>query len=803
MSTLASSSAPALLSPSASDSSVQILDKIFGSGWQSFSVNSSGFLPTILSFYDTILFAVLGVIAIYSLSMGIAEAAHDGVPLGKRYSKWMPFRLIFASAFLAPVSSAGGISVVQNVLLYIVGLSISMANGIWDSGISFLQTKGPVVMTNTHTGTNLGREVLASLVCMNFINDEYYYIGQGHQTGVAVGTSAAPTLPPGPTNYVQINTITSNYVVATPQYSDNFGATSSSSTSTVEQMSGISFDGMPGSNLPPAICGKFMYTYTGTNGARIGMAQVTALSAMIKALQPIADGIVQQTGVLPAPGPIYTAIGNYENALGTMASSITVTQSLANWLSSAKSSGWIDAGSFFFAIAHLNQRLSEQMNHGFDYFGPAVDSIADPSMGTGGFTLRQALSSTQAYYDRSIAVASATAGNPPTAAQMAAASGAISSGGGVMAKIVSILSAPVQNSVSAFAQGVSDGDPIISLSNYGGTVIGAVELAATSLAGFELATNATLGASKGISRGLEAVPVIGGVIGGAVDSLSSSMSAGFKVLKSFGNKAFFSVAIPLIIFGGELQYVIPMTPYIVWTISIMTWMIMIIVALFGIPIWGIMHAMPEGDGFISAEARNGYTFLLDLFLRPSLMLAGFFMSYEVLEAMAKLVVWGYSSALSSITETSITGIVGFIFLFGILANFFLYVTYKTTHMSQTLPNLMNKWVGAGLESFMEGQSGSEKTAAAAKTVTEGAAGGLAAGAVAGSAMIKPALEEAAKKEAERIAAEGTKTDNNILDSPATSQSSSNSGGVDNSSSSKTEGSSGELPAGGSDDRPKL
>ena len=93
------------LTPSNSDLSVQLLDKIFGAGWQSFGGNPSGFIQTILGVFDSALFAVVAVIGVYSLMMGIAEAAHDGVPLGKRYSRWMPFRIIAAGAFLAPVSN--------------------------------------------------------------------------------------------------------------------------------------------------------------------------------------------------------------------------------------------------------------------------------------------------------------------------------------------------------------------------------------------------------------------------------------------------------------------------------------------------------------------------------------------------------------------------------------------------------------------------------------------------------------------------------------------------------------------------
>jgi len=128
------------LSPPASDLSVVLLNKLFGAGWTSFAGNPSGFLQTILSVFDSAMFAVLAVIALYSLTMGIAEAAHDGVPLGKRYSKWMPFRIVAAGAFLAPVSN--GISIVQAVVLWVAGMGIGLADNVWNAGTSYLIKSG-------------------------------------------------------------------------------------------------------------------------------------------------------------------------------------------------------------------------------------------------------------------------------------------------------------------------------------------------------------------------------------------------------------------------------------------------------------------------------------------------------------------------------------------------------------------------------------------------------------------------------------------------------------------------------------
>ena len=165
------------LTPPASDLSVILLNKAFGAGWQDFVQNPSGIFQTLLNVFDSALFAVLGVIATYSLIMGIAEASHDGVPLGQRYSRWAIFRIVYASAFLAPV--AGGISIVQSVLLWVAGMGIGLADQTWNAGLNYLIKSGPAIVMNTETGTELAKDALSSLVCQDWVNNNYYFLSQG------------------------------------------------------------------------------------------------------------------------------------------------------------------------------------------------------------------------------------------------------------------------------------------------------------------------------------------------------------------------------------------------------------------------------------------------------------------------------------------------------------------------------------------------------------------------------------------------------------------------------------------------
>lgn len=672
-----------------------VLDKIFGAGWQNFSVNSSGFLPTILSFYDTILFAVLGVIAIYSLSMGIAEAAHDGVPLGKRYSKWMPFRIIFASAFLAPVSSAGGISVVQNVLLYIVGLSISMANGIWDSGISFLVKSGPALIESQSTGTDLARQVFKSLVCMDYINDEYYYIGQGTQTGLAVGTAAAPTLPAGPTNYVTINTISSTFTI-TSSNAAAFGLPSTTTTHPT-QVTGISFDGTPGSGLPPAICGRFLYNGSaGAEGSALANAQMTALSAMIKSLSTTAAQFENQsTGAIPPRSAIYSAIGSYQSSVGAAVAALesqTNGPALSSWQSTAKTAGWLSAGSYFYSFSQQNQKLSELASRKFAYFGPAVSSVADPSMGKGGFTLRNVLNSADSYTSL-LDTAGNIAGNPVTSSALQTATGAVSESG-AYGKFLSYLINPFNSMIQGFSNLLSqNGDPLLTLQSFGDVLITGGEAIIIATFGADSVITGGAKAAKGVAQAADSIPIVGGLIGGVVSATAGAASGVAAVLMKVGTPIMLLVVVPIIIFGAELAYIMPLLPSVLWILSVGVWILLVLEALFAVPLWGILHALPEGEGFLSPESRSGYVKLMDLFIRPAIMSIGFFAAFFFIETLARLVSWSLGAAISSVTANSLTGIVGFIAIAGVVVHLLLLLVYRAFHATATLPDKIIQWAG--------------------------------------------------------------------------------------------------------------
>ena len=506
------------LTPSNSDLSVQLLDKILGAGWQSFGGNPSGFFQSILGIFDSALFAVVGVIALYSLMMGITEAAHDGVPLGKRYSKWMPFRIVAAGAFLAPVSN--GISIVQAVFLWIAGMGIGLADNVWTAGTQYLITSGPAVVCSMDTGTELAKNALHSLVCQAWVNNNNYYLAQGNQTDLNGNSLSSP-----PSNWITENPTSGTFTITNPSqigYGSYFGASPGGSVTT-NVTEGASFDGTTGTGIPPQACGAFSYEYDSSApvSSLMSSAQATALKQMLSTLAPLANAIVgthTATGTpasgapsMPNSAPLFQAINNYQSAVAKAAASVSSQgsngSSLSAWQTQAKTGGWLTMGAFYYAFTHQNEALSRLVSRKWSYQGVAVDSFADiPDNGT--FSLKNVLSSVNGY-TKILDQAGNFAGHPPTAAPMTTASGEASNGTRGWGKVLSILSGPMTWLITSFATMTTEnGDPLLTLQSYGNTIISAGEAVLVGSTGLL----AAVGAQKGVSNGVSHIPVIGGVI---------------------------------------------------------------------------------------------------------------------------------------------------------------------------------------------------------------------------------------------------------------------------------------------------
>src|SRR4051812_6513116 len=87
--------------------------------------------------------------------------------------------------------------------------------------------------------------------------------------------------------------------------------------------------------------------------------------------------------------------------------------------------------------------------------------------------------------------------------------------------------------------------------------------------------------------------------------------------------------------GIVIAYVLPMIPYVIWIAGVCGWIILVCEAMIAVPLWMLAHMTLGGDG-LHGRAVEGWSLLLSVVFRPSLMLIGLFLSYFVFDCMSWL-----------------------------------------------------------------------------------------------------------------------------------------------------------------------
>lgn len=153
-----------------------------------------------------------------------------------------------------------------------------------------------------------------------------------------------------------------------------------------------------------------------------------------------------------------------------------------------------------------------------------------------------------------------------------------------------------------------------------------------------------------------------------------------------------SFAMMLVAVGVILAYGIPMMPYILWTIAMVGYLTYVAQSVVVAPLWSIMHMTPDG-GDVTGKGGSGYPILMNLALRPVLMVTGMVMGIAIFRVSGWLVNETLLETLISTREGSfglpITPIIGMV-IYTLLMVVIAYMSFSLTY---ELPRAALRWVG--------------------------------------------------------------------------------------------------------------
>jgi hypothetical protein len=179
--------------------------------------------------------------------------------------------------------------------------------------------------------------------------------------------------------------------------------------------------------------------------------------------------------------------------------------------------------------------------------------------------------------------------------------------------------------------------------------------------------------------------------------------------------------------GFILNYVLPFLPFIYFYFAVGGWVKAIFEAFVAMPLFAIAHVRIDGNGLPGPVAMSGYWLLLEIAIRPILILFGLLASVHIFSAQVTILndIWylvltnltgfdhelGFASggaAYSSADFATHTG--SFTFMRGELDQFFYTVIYaifvyligmSSFKLIDNIPNYVLRWMNAGVSTFGE------------------------------------------------------------------------------------------------------
>ncbi|MBI4030130.1 MAG: DotA/TraY family protein [Proteobacteria bacterium] len=203
------------------------------------------------------------------------------------------------------------------------------------------------------------------------------------------------------------------------------------------------------------------------------------------------------------------------------------------------------------------------------------------------------------------------------------------------------------------------------------------------------------------------------LIGGIGAAIGSGHAIGN--LASAASSFFFNVAMIGLGVGFILYYVVPFLPFLYFFFAVGGWVKGIFEAMVGVPLWALAHLRIDGDGLPGQAAIGGYYLILEVFLRPILIVFGLLGAITIFAAQVWVLHEIFPLAVSNLTgfedstaakNFGATGSLEFKrdaidqFFFTVLYAIIVYLqAVAAFKMVDLVPNQILRWMGNSTQSF--------------------------------------------------------------------------------------------------------
>lgn len=624
--------------------------------------------------------AYVGMIAavwlFYSTIIQIHKTAESGKILSASFSGWVPIRVIGAIIMMAPVSTNGGYSLGQDLIIKTAKVSIGMGRTLKDIVIDSVGPKALPLSAPIIPGSRqIVQGVINSELCRSLINIAGNNSNLVPAPEVSIGTKEA------------------------------FRVT-------------VSYDMAQGDAQAIPACGKISMAATGQVSAQLSLAttqkslstidfsaegnmRVAALKQLISNIRPNTDRIAKtlwetrDVTVLNTLNSVFTGQSQYFSGRLTAISSSAIAKIRAAGSNNGsedsgivfmKNLGWTGLGAYYLEISRLNAEVQA--------VSAITPSVQKPSWaGVGGYLssdLAPFLLSITGYMAKQdeMLVTTDQSYAPSASPQLFANSVVSQDVPGVLDKVLRYTGlsektfVTIMNYLVIPSAGTGWTDPLSNMLGLGHFLI---MLALTIIGASAIASSSSASAAAGV------VSLATGNFGAAA---AAAAAATFTGVVTALLVPLFTAAFMLMAPGVTLAYILPMTPCLFWYAGVAGWLVLVVEAMAAAPLWFLAHMTFAGDG-IHGKGIRGYEILFTILFRPSMMVVGMICSYTIFSGMSWIIMKSFVIACGFVFDNGylVDNFIGILVLMG------LYVTLEMTtatlsfRLISTLPHHLPDMVG--------------------------------------------------------------------------------------------------------------
>lgn len=194
---------------------------------------------------------------------------------------------------------------------------------------------------------------------------------------------------------------------------------------------------------------------------------------------------------------------------------------------------------------------------------------------------------------------------------------------------------------------------------------------------------------------------------------------------------FFTMLMTFFLVGGAfLAIYLPLIPFIIFTMAAIGWFFAVIEAMAAAPLLGLAVMHPEGHEILG-KSETGLMILLNVFLRPSLMIIGFIcasiMSFVSVWIFNETFLTGMFANIITVSAIGPGAVVAFPFIMIVYGMMLMMILEKTFPLIYILPDKITRWIGGSAESIGQdaagGASGALKSSVSSTSEAMGSAAG--------------------------------------------------------------------------------